>query len=75
MAETRVDGRVNKEKWDELQDYIDENKESRKHSKQFYLEKVTDMALTLKRKREKEERETHQSYKDLRKQIKQDMNV
>ena len=75
MPETRVDGRVDKEKWDELQDYIDENKNSRKHSKQFYLEKITEMALSLKRNREKEERETHQSYKDLRKQIKEDMNV
>ena len=71
----RVDGKLDKQDWKELKEYIDENKESRKHSKQFYLEKIKEMALTLKETREEEERKTHESYKELREQIKKDMNV
>ena len=73
--EIRVDGKVEKEKWKELQEYIDENKESRRHSKQFYLEKITEMALTLKREREEKERDAYQNYQELREQIKKDMDV
>lgn len=73
--EIRVDGKLDKEDWEELKEYIDENKESRKHSKQFYLEKIKEMALTLKETREEEERKTHDSYKELREQIKKDMGV
>lgn len=71
----RVDGKLDKQDWKELKEYIDENKESRKHSKQFYLEKIKEMALSLKQNREEEERKTHESYKELREQIKKDMNV
>jgi len=71
----RVDGKLDQEDWEELVEYIDENKESRKHSKQFYLEKIKELALTLKRKREEEERETKQSYKQLRNEIKEDLDI
>jgi len=71
----RVDGKLDKQDWKELTEYIDENKESRKHSKQFYLEKLKEMALTLKRKREEEERKTHENYKELRENIKQDLEI
>jgi hypothetical protein len=71
----RVDGKLDKEDWEELTEYIDENKDSRKHSKQFYLEKIKELALSLKRKREEEERETHESYKELRENIKEDLDI
>lgn len=71
----RVDGKLDSEDWEELKEYIDENKEVRRHSKQFYLERIKDMALTLKKKREEEEKETHQSYQKLRDQIKEDMGL
>jgi len=71
----RIDGKLDQEDWKELTEYIDENKESRKHSKQFYLEKIKELALTLKRSREQEEKETHENYQELRDQIKQDMGI
>ena len=72
---TRIDGKLSSEKYEELKEYIDENKESRRHSKQFYLEKITELALSLKRQREEQERETHQEYKELRKDIKDDLGI
>lgn len=72
---TRIDGKLASEKYEELKEYIDENKESRRHSKQFYLEKIAELALSLKRQREEQERETHQEYKELREDIKEDLGI
>lgn len=72
---TRIDGKLSSEKYEELKEYIDENKDTRRHSKQFYLEKIAELALSLKRQREEQERETHQEYKELRKDIKDDLGI
>lgn len=71
----RVDGKIKRENWKELTEYIDENKESRKHSKQFYLEKIVNLALKQKRDRQKHEEEIHEDYQKLRKEIKQDLGI
>jgi len=73
--ETRVDGKIDQHKWEELKEYIDQNKETDRHSKQFYLEKITSIALKHKREREEQEAEAYSSYKELRQKIKADMNV
>ena len=72
---TRIDGKLSSEKYEELKEYIDENKDTRRHSKQFYLEKITELALSLKRQREEQERQTHQEYKELRKDVKDDLGI
>jgi uncharacterized HAD superfamily protein len=71
----RVDAKIHQEHWKELTEFIDENKESRKHSKQFYLEKIVNLALERKRSRQKHEQKIHQDYKKLRQSIKEDLDV
>ncbi|MBY6294307.1 hypothetical protein GLU60_02875 [Nanohaloarchaea archaeon H01] len=73
--QVRVDAKIDQEHWKELTEFIDENKESRKHSKQFYLEKIVNLALERKRTRQKHEQEIYQNYKKLRQSIKEDLDV
>lgn len=73
--EIRVDARIDPDHWNTLTEYIDENKESGKESKQFYVERIVSMALSLKQMREQQEKETHESYKDLRREIKNDLDL
>ena len=71
----RVDAKIDQEDWKELTEFIDENKETRKHSKQFYLEKIVNLALERKRSRQKHEQKIHQNYQELREDIKQDLGI
>jgi hypothetical protein len=73
--QTRVDGKIETEKWEELKEYIDQNKETDRHSKQFYIEKITSLALKHKREREEQEAEAYSNYKELRQKIKADMDI
>ena len=72
---TRVDGKLDSEKWEELTEYIDDKKNTRKHSKQFYLERILDMALTIKRHRETQQHEHEEKYHELQKDMRQDMGI
>jgi len=73
--EIRVDARLDKESWDELTEYIDQHKDTRKHSKQFYLEKILEMALSNKENRTKEVRKAEESYKNLKDRIENEMGI
>lgn len=71
----RVDAKLDSEKWQEIKDYIDNRKETRKHSKQFYLERILEMGLTLKRHRESQEEKHTERYKEIQKKSKHDMGI
>jgi hypothetical protein len=45
---------VPEEEWEEMKEFIDEHKETRKRSKKFYAQKVFELALLRKREFEEE---------------------
>ena len=55
---------VPEEEWEEMKQFIDEHKDTRKRSKKFYAQKIFELALLRKREFEEESGEVLEAIKD-----------
>lgn len=67
----RVDGEISQEIWEELTEYIDENKNCRRSSKKFYLKQISKLALAFKEDIEFEKEKYRKKYQERDKRLKE----